>query len=90
MQYLQNLNIHLCGNYSCLYHVPELADGGVHIFRVDDFLFFRECNRVDVALALSWLINISDSNHRDLSIMSSVILSQVLSERERERESLMF
>ena len=31
-----------------------------------------------MALALSWLIDVSDSNHGDLSIMSSVILSQVL------------
>ena len=34
--------IHLCGYDSGLYHVPELADRGVHIFWVDDFFLFRE------------------------------------------------
>ena len=39
-----NVNIHLSGNDSCLYHVPKLADGGVHVFWINDFLLFRECN----------------------------------------------
>ena len=37
-----------------------------------------------MALAFSWFFNISDSNHRNLSVMSSIVLRQVLSE-ERER-----
>lgn len=37
-----------------------------------------------MALTFSWFVCIGDPNHRDLSIVSSVVLRQILSEKNEE------
>ena len=65
---------YLCGYDGSLDHVSKLADGRVDILWVDDLLLIGKLNGLNVALALSWLVNICDPHHGDLSVVSSVVL----------------
>ena len=59
-------------------HVSELPNGGVHIFHVNDLFLLRKGYGGGGAFPLPAFLVLLDANHGDLSVVSGVILSQIL------------
>jgi len=73
----------LGGHYSGLHQVPEAPHIGVHILGVDDNLLVVKCDIPDAptllqGVLLSHVGVIIDAQHRDASVVGSVVLREIL------------